>query len=253
MSTKLESITSPETVVTKRPANERGQAEHGWLHARFTFSFGDYFDPDHMGFQSLRVMNNDTVEPGGGFPTHPHRDMEIFTYVISGQLEHRDSLGNGATIQAGDLQYMSAGAGIQHSEFNPSKTDPTHLYQVWLRPNESGGSPRYAEKPLGKQAHNTLQLLFSPDGLDDSTAIRQDAAIYFGKLDEGNQITVPRADSRPHLWIQVIEGSVTTMGSTLDQADGLQVENLGQNLVIRANRDSSFLVFQLSSKTTPSQ
>ena len=253
MSTKLNPISHPKAVLTKRPASERGKAEHGWLHARFTFSFGDYFDPDHMGFQSLRVMNNDTIEPGGGFPLHPHRDMEIFTYVISGQLAHRDSLGNGATIQAGDLQYMSAGSGIQHSEFNPSKTAPTHLYQIWLRPNENGGSPRYAERPLGKLPSNTLKLLFSPEGLGDSTAIRQNATIYFGKLDEGKQIAIPPVNTRPHLWIQVIEGSVSTMDTTLDQADGLQVENIGQDLVLRANQDSTFLVFQLSSGTNPSR
>jgi redox-sensitive bicupin YhaK (pirin superfamily) len=125
-----------------RRASERGAADHGWLKARFTFSFADYYDPEHMGFKSLRVMNNDTVAPGGGFPTHLHRDIEIFTYVISGQLAHEDSMGNGSTIQAGDLQYMSAGSGVQHSEFNPSTDEPTTLYQIWLLPREPGGEPR---------------------------------------------------------------------------------------------------------------
>ena len=132
METKL------DTRITKRPAGERGQADHGWLQARFTFSFADYFDPAHMGFRSLRVMNNDTIQPGGGFGTHPHSEMEIFTYVIEGQLEHKDSMGNGAIIEPGNLQYMSAGSGVTHSEFNPSNTEKTHLYQVWLHPNVAG-------------------------------------------------------------------------------------------------------------------
>ena len=131
-----------------RPANERGIAEHGWLHARFTFSFAEYYDPDHCGFHDLMVMNNDIIEPGGGFPMHPHRDAEIFTYVISGKLEHKDSMGNGSVIETGDLQYMSAGSGVRHSEFNPSESEPTELYQIWMKPNQSGGQPKYAEKKL---------------------------------------------------------------------------------------------------------
>ena len=151
---------TPNTRV--RRARDRGTADHGWLTARFTFSFADYFDPEHMGFHALRVMNNDTIAPGGGFPTHSHSDMEIFTYVINGELEHKDSMGNGSVIRAGDLQYMSAGSGIHHSEFNPSSENPTNLYQVWLHPNERGSTPRYAEKPLGNAtADNALTLLFS--------------------------------------------------------------------------------------------
>ena len=133
-----------------RSAHERGSAEHGWLHARFTFSFANYYDPEHNGFHTLQVMNNDVIEPGGGFPSHPHHDAEIFTYVLSGKLEHKDSMGNGSVIEAGDLQYMSAGEGVQHSEFNPSDSEKTELYQIWMRPNQKGGKPRYAEKKLSE-------------------------------------------------------------------------------------------------------
>lgn len=233
--------------VTKRPAAERGQADHGWLQARFTFSFADYVDPDHMGFRSLRVMNNDTIQPGGGFPTHPHRDMEIFTYVIAGQLEHRDSMGNGAIIEAGNLQYMSAASGVRHSEFNPSKTAKTHLYQVWLQPNQPGGEPRYAEKPLGDRAiPNRLILLFSGDGREDSIEIRQEAEIHFGRIENGNTIDVSASATVPHAWIQVIKGSVSILGETLDLADGLAVENAPEGFAIEALRDSELLVFRLN-------
>src|SRR5436190_2285841 len=146
--------------IVKRPANARGQAELGWLHSRHTFSFGNYFDPDHMGFRSLRVINDDVVEPGAGFGEHPHRDAEIFSYVIDGELEHKDSMGNGRIIKAGDLQYISAGSGVLHSEFNPSGENTVHFLQIWLKPNVAGGEPRYAEKALGKDAKsNSLTLL----------------------------------------------------------------------------------------------
>ena len=174
-----------------RPANERGIAEHGWLHARFTFSFADYYDPDHCGFHDLMVMNNDIIEPGGGFPMHPHKDAEIFTYVISGKLEHKDSMGNGSVIEPGDLQYMSAGNGVRHSEFNPSESEPTELYQIWMKPNQSGGQPKYAEKKLGQDnLKNESKLLFSEDGKDDSIRIRQNAEIYMTHLDEGKTLGI---------------------------------------------------------------
>ena len=239
--------TTSNLKLTKRPAGERGRADHGWLQARFTFSFADFMDPDHMGFRSLRVMNNDTVQPGGGFPTHPHSNMEIFTYVIEGQLEHKDSMGNGAVIEPGNLQYMSAASGVLHSEFNPSKADKTHLYQVWLQPNQPGGEPRYAEKPLGDQAiPNSLTLLFSGDGRDGSTAIRQDAEIFFGRVDKGRSIAVPASESTPHAWIQVIKGSISVLGETLDVADGLAIENAPEGFAIEALGDSELLVFRLN-------
>ena len=238
---------TPSFKTTKRPADERGRADHGWLQARFTFSFSGYFDPDHMGFQSLRVMNNDTIQPGGGFPTHPHADMEIFTYVIEGQLEHRDSMGNGAVIEPGNLQYMSAASGVQHSEFNPSKTEKTHLYQIWLHPNESGGKPRYAEKPLAGLAQpNALTLLYSGTGRDGSTEIRQDAEISFGKLDAEQSLEVPASAAMPHAWIQVIKGSLSVLGENLETADGLAIENAPDAFGIHAHAGSEFLVFRLS-------
>ena len=241
----MQTTTNP--TITKRAAADRGTADHGWLNARFTFSFAEYFDPDHMGFKSLRVINNDTVHPGGGFPTHPHKSMEIFTYVVEGQLEHRDSMGNGAIIQAGDLQYMSAGNGILHSEFNPSKTDRTVLYQIWITPKAPGGEPRYAEKPLRETARdNELVLLFSGDGRDGSTAIRQDAEIYFGQLAAGHALSVPASDLSKDVWIQVISGEISLLDERLQAGDGLSLENLGGSFTIQAILDSKFLLFRLA-------
>lgn len=242
---KTETMTSPQTI--KRPADQRGQADHGWLQARFTFSFSGYFDPDHMGFKSLRVMNNDTIQPGGGFPTHPHSDMEIFTYVIEGQLEHRDSLGNGATIEPGNLQYMSAARGVEHSEFNPSQTEKTHLYQIWLHPNETGGEPRYAEKPLADLAReNDLTLLYSGTGRDGSTEIRQDAEISFGRLDSGQSVEVAESSTMPHAWVQVIQGELSVLGETLRTADGLAIEEAPDGFAIEASQGSEFILFRLA-------
>ncbi len=241
----MKEIMAPKT--TKRLADERGRADHGWLQARFTFSFSGYFDPDHMGFKSLRVMNNDTIQPAEGFPTHPHSDMEIFTYIIEGQLEHRDSMGHGAVLAPGNLQYMSAGSGIEHSEFNPSKTEQTHLYQIWLHPNEPGGTPRYMEKPLADMAKpNDLTLLYSGDGRDGSTEIRQDAEISFGQADASKTITVPASESTPHAWIQVISGEVSVLDETLSTADGLAIEDAPEAFEINASADSKFLLFRLS-------
>ncbi len=235
---------TPNTRV--RRARDRGTADHGWLTARFTFSFADYFDPEHMGFHALRVMNNDTIAPGGGFPTHSHSDMEIFTYVINGELEHKDSMGNGSVIRAGDLQYMSAGSGIHHSEFNPSSENPTNLYQVWLHPNERGGTPRYAEKPLGNAtADNALTLLFSGDGRDGATAIRQDAEIWFGKVDAGQTLQIPASAPAPHAWIQVIAGEIDVLGEHLDAGDGIAIENLPEAFVIDARSAVRLLLFRL--------
>lgn len=230
-----------------RRAGDRGTADHGWLKARFTFSFANYFDPDHMGFRSLRVMNNDTIEPAGGFPMHPHSDMEIFTYVIEGELEHSDSMGNGSVIKAGDLQYMSAGSGVRHSEFNPSKENRTHLYQIWLQPNQPGGEPRYAEKPLGDSAgQDQLTLLFSGDGRGGATAIRQEAEIYFGSAGAGSMLELPASQTTPHAWLQVIEGEVTFLGESLGTGDGIAVEDVPEASSITAEKASQFLLFRLA-------
>jgi redox-sensitive bicupin YhaK (pirin superfamily) len=230
-----------------RRAADRGTANHGWLQAKFTFSFSEFFDPDHMGFRSMRVMNNDTIAPGGGFPTHPHSDMEIFTYVIDGELAHKDSMGNGSIIKAGDLQYMSAGSGVRHSEFNPSTENSATLYQIWLHPNAPGGEPRYAEKPLGTDAaDNALTLLFSGNGRDDSTEIRQDAEIYFGKVGAENAITVPSSETKPHAWLQVIKGNVEVFGETLETGDGIAIEDAPDAFDVKANAETEFLLFRLN-------
>ena len=245
----MTTMTETETTwsVRKRPASERGRAEHGWLHAKFTFSFAEYFDPDYMGFRSLRVMNNDTIEPTGGFPTHPHKDAEIFTYVISGQLEHRDSMGNGSIITPGNLQYMSAGSGVTHSEFNPAKDSQTELYQIWLRPNQSGGEPLYAEKELGDAAKdNELTLLFAGTEKAGATLIRQDAEISFGKLSAGHSLGVAADEQQPHAWVQVIAGEVDVLGEKLNKADGLAISDHPDAFEINASADAQFLLFRLS-------
>ena len=173
--------------------------------------------------------------------------MEIFTYVIEGQLEHRDSMGNGSTIEAGDLQYMSAGSGVQHSEFNPSKTHATRLYQIWVHPGEKGGEPRYAEKRLGEQAaKNGLSLLFSGDGREGSTEIRQDAEIWFGQADEARSVTVSSSNERPHAWLQVIEGELRVLGESLRSGDGIAIEDLPGDFSIETVRESRWLLFRLS-------
>jgi redox-sensitive bicupin YhaK (pirin superfamily) len=229
-----------------RPANERGSAEHGWLHARFTFSFANYYDPEHNGFHSLLVMNNDVIEPGGGFPTHPHQDAEIFTYVLSGKLEHKDSMGNGSVIEAGDLQYMSAGEGVEHSELNPSDSEPTELYQIWMRPNQRGGKPRYAEKKLSAENfEDKITLLFSGDGRDDSIAIRQNAEVHIGSLQAGESYNWKPNPSLPNLWIQLIEGEISVNDHKLKKADGLGIEDINEELRFAATSQSKFLVFKL--------
>lgn len=230
-----------------RPAKERGTAEHGWLHARFTFSFANYYHPEHCGFHSLIVMNNDIIEPGGGFPTHPHSDAEIFTYVMSGKLQHQDSIGNGSVIEAGNLQYMSAGDGVMHSEYNPSNDDPTELYQIWMQPNQKGGTPRYAEKILGDESvENKSQLLFSGSGKNGSTQIRQKAEFSLARLSKKNDLVLPLERDLPHLWIQVIEGEIDLANHTLTKADGIGIENLDSSLVITAVQTTRFFIFRLA-------
>jgi redox-sensitive bicupin YhaK (pirin superfamily) len=241
--TLTQSVTGQPTIV-KRPANARGQTELGWLHSRHTFSFGGYFDPDHMGFRSLRVINDDIVEAGQGFGEHPHRDAEIFSYVLDGELEHKDSMGNGRVIKAGDLQYISAGRGVFHSEFNPSATKPVHFLQIWLTPQTAGGEPRYAEKAMGEAAKaNELTLLFAGKPRDGAVGIRADADIYFGKLEADKQLT-HRSTSGRAQWLHVIEGAVSVAGETLQAGDGAAVEN-AETLEIRSRASAEFLLFDL--------
>ncbi|MDG1324536.1 MAG: pirin family protein [Opitutales bacterium] len=230
-----------------RPSHERGARDHGWLEARFTFSFSDYYDPEHSGFHSLVVINNDIIQPKGGFGRHPHDNAEIFTYVISGELEHKDSMGNGSVIKPGNLQYMSAGDGVYHSEFNPSDSEKVELYQIWMLPNQPGGKPRYEEKKLGKdQVKNEVKILFSNDGRQDSTPIRQNATFSFGQLEQGNFFQLEPDQEKPNAWIQVISGSLTVGDCNLDRADGLGIENIDQPLTLEADQNCEFFIFRLA-------
>src|SRR4051794_6608888 len=193
---------------TIKRSEERGHLDHGWLNTYHSFSFGDYYDPAAMGFGPLRVINDDKVAPGEGFGTHPHRDMEIITYVLSGALEHKDSMGNGRTIRPGEVQYMSAGTGVQHSEFNPSNEEAAHFLQIWIQPDSKGVAPRYAEKSLKDAPEGKLNLVTSKTGRDGSIPIHQDADLWLGKLGAGNRVTHTLAPGR-HAWLHVAEGEVS--------------------------------------------
>lgn len=208
--------------LTVRRANERGHANHGWLDSWHTFSFADYYDPAHMGFRSLRVINDDIVSAGGGFPMHPHRDMEIFSYVLSGQLAHEDSMGNKRVLHPGEIQLMRAGSGVRHSEFNPSRTDKVHLLQIWITPNERGLKPDYTEwTPDGSQSAKTLVI--SEDGRDGSATIAQDASIFLLKLQPGQTVQHDLAADRG-LWLHIAKGTVHAAGIDLAAGDALSLE-----------------------------
>ena len=212
---------------TVRRSEERGFADHGWLVARHSFSFADYHDPAHMGFRSLRVLNQDLVAPGTGFPPHGHRDMEIFTYVLEGAIEHRDSLGNHAQLRPGQIQVMSAGSGVQHSEYNPSRTERLHLIQVWIQPDRTGLTPRYAEWiPQPNQLDAPKVLIISNDGREGSAHISQDADVHRLKTRAAITLTHELRPGRG-LWLQVIAGEVETGGVTLRPGDALQSQDAG--------------------------
>ena len=204
-------------MVRVRKASERGHFDHGWLDTYHTFSFSRYYDPQHMGCRALRVINEDRVQPGRGFGTHGHEDMEIVTYVLSGALAHKDSLGTGSAIRPGELQRMTAGTGISHSEFNPSQTEPVHLYQIWLLPEREGLEPSYEQRAFAEEErHNWLRLVVSPDGGDGSLTIRQDARLYLATLDEGHEVTHEILSGR-HAWLQVLRGDVSLNGQAVDR------------------------------------
>jgi quercetin 2,3-dioxygenase len=230
--------------MTIRRANERGHAEHGWLDTFHTFSFANYYDPQWMGFRSLRVINDDLVMPGMGFGMHPHRDMEIITYILSGALEHKDSMGNGRVIRTGEVQYMSAGTGVQHSEFNPSKDEAVHLLQIWIQPDAKGAKPRYAEKSFVKAAPGVLNLVTSKSGRDGSIAIHQDADVWLAKLDASNRVTHQLAPGR-HAWVHVAEGEVTLSGNKLNGGDAAAV-NGESTLELNATKTAQVLLFDLN-------
>jgi len=229
---------------TIRKSNERGHASHGWLDSYHTFSFADYHDPQWMGYRSLRVINDDLVMPGMGFGKHPHRDMEIITYVLSGAIEHKDSMGNGRVIKAGEFQYMAAGTGVQHSEFNPSKTDPLRLLQIWIQPDTKGVKPRYAEKNFAAAPTGQLHLIASKTGRDGSIAIHQDVNLLLAKLDAGQKVAQPLAAGR-YAWVHIAEGEVELNGTKLASGDAVGVSDEGV-LNISATKPSQVLLFDLN-------
>lgn len=227
-----------------RKADERGFADHGWLKARHTFSFAGYHDPAFMGFRSLRVMNEDRIEPGMGFGTHPHRDMEIVTCVLEGALEHKDSMGHGEVLRPGEFQRMSAGTGITHSEFNPSDTESTHLYQIWLLPERRGIEPSYEQKQFDDGGiTNALRLVASPDAELGSLAINQDARIYLARLTEDVTVQHKLTPSR-HAWLQVLRGEVRLNDVALHAGDGAAVSEEAE-LAIRASNNAEVMLFDL--------
>jgi redox-sensitive bicupin YhaK (pirin superfamily) len=231
-------------MLTIRKAKERGHADHGWLDTWHTFSFANYYDPDHMGFSVLRVINEDFVQPARGFGTHPHRDMEILTWVLEGSLEHKDSMGNGSVIRPGEMQYMSAGTGVTHSEFNPSKSEKVHLLQIWIETGEPGARPRYAQREFTAGLKDgALHLLASPDGRDGSIAIRQDARLQVARADAPRDLSVDLDPGRTG-WLQVARGSLRVNGEALEHGDGAAIQGEKQ-LSISASIGAEFLLFDL--------
>lgn len=230
-------------MIRLRKSEERGHADHGWLNARHTFSFADYYDPQHMGFRTLRVINDDTVAGGGGFPTHPHREMEIITYILQGALEHRDSMGNGRVIRPGEVQYMAAGSGVRHSEFNHSPLEPVHLLQIWIRPRVLGAPPRYEERSFATAEPGRLHLVASGDGRLGSIALNQDADLWLGRLQAGDRVRHPLAAGR-HAWVHVAEGDVTVQGHRLGAGDAAAL-SAEPEVGLEAHGPSQVLVFDL--------
>ncbi len=230
--------------LTFRRSDDRGHANHGWLDSRHTFSFADYHDPEHMGFRTLRVINEDYVAPGMGFPTHPHRDMEIFSYVVAGTIAHRDSMGNGRELKPGQIQLMSAGSGVTHSEFNPSRSERLHLLQIWIHPRTRGLKPGYTEWHPGAGSDGEAKVLvISPDGRDGSAVIHQDADVYRVRLGAGQ--SVPHDVREGHgAWLQVISGSVSVNGTALAAGDAASTEDSG-TLAITADEGAEALLFDL--------
>jgi len=230
-------------MITIRKSNERGHADHGWLDTYHTFSFAGYRDPNHMGFESLRVINEDRVAPGAGFGSHPHQNMEIVTIVLAGALRHEDSLGTGSTIYAGDVQRMTAGSGVTHSEFNASNSEPVHFMQIWIYPREKNLEPSYEQKTFGATANGApaAQLVASPDGRDGSLTIQQDVSLYRVRLKAGQQWTL---DTLPtgKAWLQVIEGDLGVKERALNRGDGAQIEDEEQ-MSLTSNMDSDVLLF----------
>jgi quercetin 2,3-dioxygenase len=232
-------------MIRVRKAAERGHFDHGWLDTYHTFSFGDYYDPAHLGFRSLRVINDDRVQPGQGFGMHGHRDMEIVTYVLDGALQHKDSLGNGSIIRAGELQRMTAGTGVRHSEFNPSDKEGVHLYQIWLLPERTGLKPSYEELAVGeKEKQGRFRLVASPDGAAGSLTIHQDARLYLAALLPGQAVAHSIEPGRA-AWLQVLRGRVNVLGNDFSAGDGVSVTD--ENAIsVQAAVPSEVLLFDLA-------
>jgi quercetin 2,3-dioxygenase len=231
-------------MITIRKASERGHFNFGWLNTYHTFSFGEYYDPEFMGFRSLRVINEDFVSQGRGFPTHSHRDMEIITYILEGALEHRDSMGNGSVIRPGDVQRMTAGTGVSHSESSPSPTEPVHLLQIWILPQRTGLMPGYEQKFFpNEEKQGKFCLIASVDGREGSVTLHQDVSLYTTVLENGQQAVHQLAPNR-HAWVQVAHGSISTNGENLDQGDGAAVSG-EEKLTVTAREPAEVLLFDL--------
>jgi redox-sensitive bicupin YhaK (pirin superfamily) len=227
-----------------RRSNERGYADHGWLKSYHTFSFADYYDPQHVQFGPLRVINEDRVAAGGGFGTHGHSDMEIISYVLDGELAHKDSLGNGSTIRPGDVQRMSAGTGVRHSEFNPSPTQAVHFLQIWIQPGSKGIAPSYEEKRFeAQQKRGRLRLIASATGAQESVTLHQDVNLYAGLFDGSESASLSLADGRK-IYVHVARGSIEANGETLNAGDALQL-TATKELELTNGRDAEVLVFDL--------
>ena len=231
-------------MISVRRAGDRGHENYGWLDTQHTFSFGEYHDPRHMGFRALRVINEDRVKPESGFGTHSHRDMEIVSYVLEGELGHKDSMGTGSVIRPGDVQRMSAGTGVTHSEWNHSKTEFVHFLQIWLLPERRGIEPGYEQKTIPPEAtHNQLRLVASADGREGSVTVHQDAEIHVARLDAGREVTHALRAGR-HAWIQVARGAVDVNGTALAAGDGAAVSDEA-SVAIRAGEAAEILMFDL--------
>jgi quercetin 2,3-dioxygenase len=229
-----------------RKAEDRGHINHGWLNTYHTFSFGDYHDPNHMGFRSLRVINEDWVQAGHGFPTHPHRDMEIITYVLEGSLGHKDSMGTGSVILPGEVQKMSAGTGIRHSEFNHSKSAPVHLLQIWIVPEKTGIQPNYEQKAIpADEKKGKLRLVASRDGREDSVTVYQDAELYAADLAASETVNYQPGPGR-HSWIQVARGQVIVNGKELRAGDGAAIAQEPKVEIVGSAPQSELLLFDLA-------
>jgi redox-sensitive bicupin YhaK (pirin superfamily) len=226
-----------------RRAEERGQADHGWLRSQHTFSFADYHDPAHMGYRALRVINEDRVAPGQGFGAHPHKDMEIISYVLDGAIAHKDSMGHTETLRPGEIQRMTAGTGVVHSEFNPSKADPLHFLQIWIVPEKRGLTPGYEQKAIPRE-RGKLALIGSPQGGDGAVTIHQDVRLYAGLLDAGQKVTQPLAAGR-HAWVHVVRGEVEVNGQKLAAGDAAAIDDQ-PDVTLAGVRDGEVLVFDLA-------